>query len=127
MNRIVLAVSVLALSTLACGQYTSTPTPPAPTASPVPLTATAAPTATAEATATGEGVIIAIVRQPVVTVRLTAAGDPTGDYITAGQEVVILEIVTDDQGGEWARIADPAGFVWAGCLLGVNSKGCEAR
>jgi hypothetical protein len=124
--RPALAIGVLVLVSLACGQYVPTVTPTAqvtpepqevatqtatlpPTPSPVPTAADVADTV--------------IVKQPIVRVRDAADGDPTGDYVTAGQEVNVLEYSED---GDWARIAEPPGWVWAGCLEGVNDKGCEA-
>ncbi len=97
-----------------------------PTATPASIdTMTPTPrpssTATAQPTATADGAQIVTVSQPVVRVRLTAGGDPTGEYLTAGQSVEVLEIV-----GDWARIAEPAGYVWVGCLDGISDKKCEA-
>lgn len=63
----------------------------------------------------------AIVRQPIVNVRDAAGGTPTGKYIYAGQSVTILE-----RDGDWIRIAEPPGWVFAGCLEGSERK-CIAK
>jgi hypothetical protein len=122
MIRLPLAISVLALSVLACGTYI-TPTPaatPAPShtlPAPAPLaTHTAAPTATEEVT-------VARILPAVVTVREAPSGMATGDYLTTGQEVVILRCF-----GEWCQIAEPEGWVYRGCIDAVAGKlGCESR
>jgi hypothetical protein len=121
-SRTMLAVCVLMLSALACGEFVSTSTPqatptPPPSASPVP-TLTATPRATEAAADTQ----VAVVRQPVVRVRDAADGLPTGDYITAGQSVTILRV-----DGDWVQIQEPPGWVYIGCLEGLSEKGCEAR
>jgi uncharacterized protein YgiM (DUF1202 family) len=125
-NPILAAILTLILLSLACGQYV-TPTPAVsaaettPTPSPLPATATrrAAPSATAEDV---QSVTIAVVRQPVVNVRKAAGGDPTGEYVTAGQEVTVLEIE-----GDWVRIENPAGWLFIGCLRDLSEKGCIAE
>jgi SH3-like domain-containing protein len=125
-NPILAAILTLILLSLACGQYV-TPTPAVsavePTPSPLPATPTrrAVPSATAEA----DVQTIAVVRQPVVNVRKAAGGDPTGEYVYAGQEVAVLETATIE-GGEWVRIADPEGWIFAGCLEG-SQRGCIAE
>jgi hypothetical protein len=126
MTRIVLAITVLALATLACGEYVATVTPTPPAASPPP-SPTAPPSATPAATATATeaadaGVQTAIVRQPVVNVRDAAGGVPTGAYVYAGDTLTVLEV-----DGDWARIAEPPGWVWAGCLEGLSDRGCVAE
>jgi SH3-like domain-containing protein len=121
-SRILLTLLILALGTLACTQ----PVPNAPSATPTP-TATPVPTATVTMFPAAEDVNTAIVRQVSVNVRNAPDGDPTGEYVYAGQSVTVLEVVKDEQGDEWAKIADPAGYVYAGCLEGINDKGCEAK
>jgi uncharacterized protein YgiM (DUF1202 family) len=117
-SRTILAVCVLILSSLACGQYVGTPTP-APTT--LPPSPTPAATVTPQATGTAEDVQTAIVRAALVNVRTSPGGEVVGQ-IEAGQEV---EIVGTD--GDWVQIADPEGWVWAGCLSGINEKGCTAK
>jgi hypothetical protein len=118
--RLTFSMIALAVVSLACAVQVRPP-PSTATPSPVPTArATVRPSATAEAES------IAIVRQPVVNVRLEPGGDPTGEYVLEGQEVVVLEIVTDDNGDEWAKIAEPAGYIFAGCLEG-SEKGCVAK
>jgi hypothetical protein len=58
-----------------------------------------------------------------VNVRDVANGNPTGEYIYAGQSVTVLEI-----DGDWAHIAKPDGWVWRGCLSdNPDGLGCEAK
>jgi hypothetical protein len=111
-----MSLAVVALVAIACQQAVIVPTVTS-TPAPVP-TATVKPT---EASVTAQDVQTAIVRQPTVNIRDAAGGDPTGEYVTAGQEVTILETSVD---GDWVRISEPAGWVWAGCLEGLNEKGC---
>jgi hypothetical protein len=104
-----------ALQTTVTPTAAPTSSPPVPTASVVP------PTATEEGARN-----IAVVRQVSVNVRDAAGGNPTGEYVYQGQELTVLEVVTLENGDEWVRIADPAGWVFAGCLEG-SEKGCVAR
>jgi hypothetical protein len=125
MNRLLTFLTLVFLTSAACAIQVpnSTPnalatprrTPPVPTASAVP------PTATEE-----DARNIAVVRQVSVNVRDAAGGNPTGEYVYQGQELTVLEVVTLENGDEWVRIADPAGWVFAGCLEG-SEKGCIAR
>jgi hypothetical protein len=125
--KILTTVLVLVLSSLACMEQVATPAPavspsPAPTASPAP-SATIAPSVTPRATAEDvQSATVAIVRQPTVNVRDAAGGDPTGEYVTAGQEVTVLEI-----DGDWVRIAEPEGWLFIGCLRDLSEKGCLAE
>jgi hypothetical protein len=124
MRNSLIALGILALGVLACEMQVSPANQPLPPQlSPVPSTATAAPEPTVTAT---EAADTAVVRQVSVNVRNAPGGDPTGEYVYAGQSVTVLEVVKDEQGDEWAKIADPAGYVYAGCLEGINDKGCEA-
>jgi hypothetical protein len=128
MKRIFLAFLVLALGVLACGQYvtpTSIPnalgTPDAthrPLPTPTPTVTQAQPTATEEAQT-------AIVRAALVNVRSSPGGEVVRQ-IEAGTEVVILQIVKDDQGDEWAMIAQDE-YVFKGCLSIADGQGCEAK
>ena len=65
-------------------------------------------------------------RKLLVVVRLNLDGDPTGEYVYAGDRVTVLATATDAEGGEWVRIAEPAGWIWAGCLEG-SQRGCIAE
>jgi uncharacterized protein YgiM (DUF1202 family) len=121
MTRIVLALSVLALSILACGQYVPTVTPtPAVSETPSSPTPTPAPTATERPRTTEEAADVqtATVRAALVNVRANPGGEVIGQ-VEAGQEVTVLE--TD---GDWVRIE--GGWIWGGCLVG-SDRGCEAR
>jgi hypothetical protein len=111
-----MSLAVVALVAIACQQAVIVPTVTS-TPAPVPT----APVKPTEASVTAQDVQTAIVRQPTVNIRDAAGGDPTGEYVTAGQEVTILETSVD---GDWVRISEPAGWVWAGCLEGLNEKGC---
>jgi len=94
-------------------------TSPAPTASPAP-TSTSVPTVTAT-----EASNVATVRVPFVNVRSTPGGTVVRQ-IEAGTEVTVLEIVTDDQGGEWVRIGEGE-YIFKGCLSIADGRGCEAK
>jgi hypothetical protein len=119
MKRTFLTLSLLALGTLACvasALELATPTrDPLPTPTPEHVAATFTPMIP---------VIVqtAIVRQVSVNVRDAANGDPTGEYVYSGDEVVILEI-----DGDWVRIQEPDGWVYVGCLEGLSKKGCIAK
>jgi hypothetical protein len=126
MRKPILAILALILASLACGQYvTPTPdnTPAASTRAPLPT-----PTATVTATFTPMIPVLvqtAIVRQPLVNIHETAGGPVVADvWLVAGQEVTILGC---DETGDWVHIAEPSGWVWAGCLEGVSDLGCEAK
>jgi hypothetical protein len=108
-----LVAAYLVAVQLACAVPVGTALPPSPTAT---------VTRTPKASVTAEDVTIAIVRQPTVNVRDAAGGDPTGEYVTAGQEVTVLEVE-----GDWVRIADPAGWIFIGCLRDLSEKGCTAK
>lgn len=66
------------------------------------------------------------VRQPVVNVREEPNGDPTGDYLSAGDQVQIVECSEF-----WCQISKPVkGYVWRGCLdstINIDGLGCRAR
>jgi hypothetical protein len=130
MRRVVLALAVLALAFIACRKATPCELDPSQCPSPTPAASTRAPlpTPTAErVTATFTPMIpvivqTAIVRQVSVNVRDAANGDPTGEYVYSGDEVVILEI-----DGDWVRIQEPAGWVFIGCLENLSERGCIAE
>jgi hypothetical protein len=125
MRNNLVALGVLALGILACTlptlptRTTPTPTPPRPTPSP-----SAVPTDAPRATEAAD-VQTAVVRQPVVQVHDGPSNeDAVSDWVEAGQEVVILGY---DDSGDWVKIADPAGWVFVGCLEGLSEKGCIAE
>jgi uncharacterized protein YgiM (DUF1202 family) len=116
-TRVLLVITVLAFAQLACLMSamqvpTTTPTP-TPTATPVP-TATITPFPAAEDGQT------AVVRAALVNVRSIPDGEVVGQ-VEAGQSVTVLEV-----DGDWVRIVDPDGWIFAGCLQG-SSKGCIAK
>jgi hypothetical protein len=117
MTRFLLSMTVLVVMSLACAVPVGAP--PTPSLIPATPTRRAVPSATAEDV---QSVTIAVVRQPVVNVRKAADGDPTGEYVTAGQEVTVLEIE-----GDWVRIENPAGWIFIGCLRDLSEKGCIAE
>jgi SH3-like domain-containing protein len=118
------ALIVLALATLACGQYVT----PTPTVSPASPSSTApAPSATP----TPEPTKISVPAQDVQTATIRAtvyvraepdANSPEIGSLTTGE---VVEIVTC--AGDWCQI-EPEGWVWRGCLSD-NPDGlkCEAR
>jgi hypothetical protein len=124
MRKPLFALCVLVLGVLACGQYiTPTPTPSAlgvPTDTQTPPTQTAIiPTATRPT----PNADTATVSSAVVVVRDAPNGIPTGAYLEAGQSVTVIACAD-----EWCQIADPAGYVWAGCLAEyAGNLKCEAR
>jgi SH3-like domain-containing protein len=125
MKRILIALAVLALGMLACGQYvTLTPTPNAlvmvPTATIPAATRTATvPTATVDTPNAETATIV----QAVVTIRDAPNGEPTGDYLKAGETVTVLRCV-----GDWCRIKEPLGWVYRGCLSdNPDELGCTAK
>jgi hypothetical protein len=120
-RHVIAAILVLALSMLACGQYT-TPTP-TPTAQPSPLSpsATPAPTVTPtphEAHEEAETVTI----RAIVYVRQMP--DASSEAIGSLETGDVVEIVAC--GPEWCEIAD-GGFVWKGCTSDPAELKCEAR
>jgi hypothetical protein len=119
--RLRAALIVLAFLQLAClmsAAQIPTPTVPPPSATLPPPAATGTPSAVA----TVEDVDTAIVRQVSVNVRDAAGGDPTGEYVYAGDRLTVLEI-----DGDWVRIEQPAGWIFIGCLEGLSEKGCIAE
>jgi hypothetical protein len=126
---ILLSLLSLTVVSLACGQQVAVTTPTIQagnTAQPITTPDnTPLPTSPAVATPTAEAETEqAEVRAAVVRVRDAADGEPLTpeQYIYAGQSVTVLEYSDD---GRWARIAEPAGWIWAGCLVGAE-LGCEA-
>jgi hypothetical protein len=120
--RLRAALIVLTLAALACGEFvgTPTPTPPAPATSPPSPTAAATVTPQATGTASAD-VQTAIVRAALVNVRANPGGEVVGQ-IEAGQEVEIVGCVDG-----WCEIAEPAGYVFQGCLSIADGLGCEAK
>jgi multidrug efflux pump subunit AcrA (membrane-fusion protein) len=118
------ALIVLALATLACGQYVT----PTPTVSP------ASPSSTAPApyaTPTPEPTKISVPAQDVQTATIRAtvyvraepdANSPEIGSLTTGE---VVEIVTC--AGDWCQI-EPEGYVWRGCTdNNPDALLCEAR
>jgi hypothetical protein len=121
------ALIVLALSALACGQYVGTPTPvPTPTPPRPTPTPSAVPTDTPRATEAAAVNDTAIVRQVSVNVRSEPGGVATGEYVYQGQELTVLDTVMLENGDEWVQIAEPAGWIFSGCLEG-SERGCVAE
>lgn len=120
-------MKILTLLTLilltACSAYV-TPVPTS-TPQPAPLNTVSVPTGTAKAVTATPELDTAIVRQPIVNVHVSPGGASTNEYIYAGQEVTILERGKGDD-ADWIRIAEPAGWVFVGCLEG-SKKGCVAK
>ena len=118
MQSKVLALSVLALGILACGQIVTTPTTtpaPAVIAPTVTVTLTLLPSPTATLSP-GLAQIVA----PVVNVRAKPDGDVIGT-LKAGDAVTVLSC-----DGNWCEIEQ--GWVWRGCISdNPDNLGCEAR
>jgi SH3-like domain-containing protein len=58
----------------------------------------------------------------VVNVRQEPGGAVIG-HLEAGDTVEVLECNQN-----WCSISEPSGYVWQGCLTGLNKNlGCEAR
>ena len=119
MKRLYLISLCLVAVSLACSVQVSTPIPTAePTATRlIAMTATRLPV-----TATRH-VWTANVRLPTVNIRTEPNGNSTDDYLTAGQEVSILQCV-----GNWCEIVKPHGWVYRGCLSdNPNHLGCQTK
>lgn len=121
------AVVILVLSSLACGQYVTaapenTPTTPPATVviSPIETQTTRIPTITPDNTALGENTTV--VKLPTINVRESPNGDPTGKYLRAGDTVTVIAC-----DGDWCQIKEPAGYVFIGCLDLDSGKGCTAK
>jgi uncharacterized protein YgiM (DUF1202 family) len=120
--KVLSAVVVLLLSSLACEQavVTVTPTtlaeavttpdntlPPTPTPSPVPTAAD-----------------VATILRPVVNLRAEAGGAVV-ESVTAGTVVTVIEC-----GPEWCQVEymEQIFYVYRGCLDGyADGRGCEAK
>ena len=121
-------ILALVAASLACGQYITptaeaTPSPTAPaTLAPSATPTQPAPSRTAEA---GE---VATVKAALVNVRAEPAGEVVRQ-LEAGQAVTVLDIVTLENGEQWAQIETEgaAGYVFLGCLSIGEGKGCVAR
>ena len=122
----VLFIVVLVLSSLACvvsafpvTTLTTPPTTLAPVITPVSdniqdLYIIPSPTATLSPD-------MAQIVAPVVNVRAKPDGDVIGT-LKAGDAVTVLSC-----DGNWCEIADPAGYVFKGCLSVESGLGCEAK
>jgi hypothetical protein len=108
-------VLVLVLSVLACRQ----PLPSKPTTVAVVTTVT---TVTPDNTLDNTSEWMAVVARPVVNVRTKPDGNVISQ-LRAGVSVEIRECTRT-----WCRIANPAGWVWRGCLSdNQNNLGCRAK
>jgi curli biogenesis system outer membrane secretion channel CsgG len=120
--RNLLALIVLALATLACGQYvTATPTIPPPS----PSATAPAPTATPEPTLASVPAQDAQTATIRATVYVRAEPDANSPEIGSLMTGEVVEIVTC--AGDWCQI-EPEGYVWRGCLSeNPDNLKCEAR
>lgn len=122
-TRAILAGVLLVLSALACSvpvRSQAVPTTPTTT-----VAATQEPTTTPVTTPiTTPQSWTASVELPTVRVRALPNGDPTGDYLAAGDQVEILRCTV-----RWCQISKPVrGWVFRGCLSDNPKKlGCEAE
>jgi len=126
--RLYVALLVLVLVSLACMEPIVTTTP---TTTPAPAvlapTVTTTPTLLPSPTATLSPDVAQIVA-PVVNVRAKPDGDVIGT-LKAGDAVTVLRCGTDPEADDyrWCSIAEPAGWVWQGCLSGNPDLRCEAK
>jgi hypothetical protein len=125
-TKTLVAVVVILLSALACGQYI-TPTPTTvdeiiTTVTPLSPTRTATvPTATSVQFTTVKQQSATVV-QAVVNVRTAPDGDVIG-FLRAGDVVNVLECSE-----LWCKIESPAGYVWRGCLSdNPENLGCSTK
>lgn len=108
------------MSAIQIGTPTPTAAPTlAPTVHPSRPRPTEAPTATATEAQT------ATISQAVVTVRRSAGGEPSGDYVYSGDRVELSGKCVKD----WCPISKPVrGWIYQGCVSELaGSRRCEAR
>jgi hypothetical protein len=119
-----LTLLTLALASLACSLQVSSRVTNAEAALPTPTpTALLTPTTT-PTQELGDSSWTASVELPTVRVRALPNGEPTGDYLAAGDQVEILRCTV-----RWCQISKPfRGWVFRGCLSDNPKKlGCEAE
>ena len=123
--KIRLAILALILASPACvvSAFPVTITSIPVLAPTVMLTATVLPSPTATLSP-GLAQIVA----PTVNVRQTPDGAVIGT-LKAGDAVTVLRCGTDPEADDyrWCSIAEPAGWVWQGCLSGNPDLRCEAK
>jgi hypothetical protein len=124
MTRVKLFVLILILASLACTQAVTTAV--TPTATRMAATRTAKPVTTAVTTTTPQ---IVKVSRPLVNVRKESGGEVVGT-IKEGDTVNVMFCGTDPNKDnyQWCELEQPFGYVWQGCLTGLNKNlGCEAK
>jgi hypothetical protein len=123
----ILAILAAILASSACVLSAAQVPTVTPTVSPRPTpTPSAVPTDTPRATEAAAVNDTAIVRQVSVNVRSEPGGVATGEYVYQGQELTVLDTVMLENGDEWVQIAEPAGWIFSGCLEG-SERGCVAE
>ena len=130
MKQIRIALLILSVSILACGQYVTpapavSPTETSPTARPAQLV-TVSPTQTVSAPASIESVDTAKVVSAIVYVRSAPSGDVIKgpkNYVSAGDTVTV-----ESCSGSWCKISAPvSGYIWRGCISdNPEALRCEA-
>ena len=133
MTRFYILLSILLLSSLACGQIVTTPIPTAVSIIAITQTPTMTPTPIPSPTAPTDGTVTlspdtAQIVAPTVNVRQTPDGTVIGT-LKAGDAVTVLGCGTDPEADDyrWCSIAEPSGYVWQGCLSINDGLGCEAK
>jgi hypothetical protein len=128
MIRVLLALAILSLASLACGgQFVATitpsPQPPQVVTQVTPVsTSTQPPTLPPSPVPTAADV--ATILRPVVNLRVEAGGAVV-ESVTAGTVVTVI-----DCGPEWCQVEymEQIFYIWRGCLDGyADGRGCEAK
>ncbi len=122
-QRLLVTLGILVLSSMACGQYV-TPLPDnTPTTLPPTLTETVVQTPTTVSTTVTTPVWTATVSQVQVNVRDEPDGNTVIGYLVSGDEVVISRCV-----GDWCKIKEPVvGWIFKGCLSIGSDLGCSSK
>src|SRR5689334_18209731 len=120
MKRVLLTLLTLVLASFAC----VVPVPNSlPTATRAAL---GTPTKTPNAAKTPNAPVAAVqatISQAVVTVRKSAGGEATGNYLKSGDRVQVIKCT-----GDWCEIKKPRGFVFRGCISELaDGLLCQAR
>ena len=130
--KVLSAVVVLLLSSLACEQavVTVTPITPAEAVTTPDNTPTPTPTPRPTGTAAADVAVVAEIVRPVVNYRDAAGGTVIGN-LEAGDTVTVLGCIEDGDLAGWCEVEIETEqmfvFVWAGCLSIDSEKGCQAK
>jgi uncharacterized protein YgiM (DUF1202 family) len=121
--RPALAIGVLVLVSLACGQYVPTVTPTAQVTPEPQEAATQPATPTPAPSPVPTAADVAVIVVPAVNVRAEPDGAVIGS-LAAGDSVTVLECRDS-----WCQVEylEQTGYIWAGCLSIESGLGCEAK